>query len=277
VFDEINPDVLHFHNPAYWLHAALIGKKYKKLFHLHGPFMPATMTWPHRLLATQIHRIVDAELCLTRGMRATVLGLGWGVPDRTWTVSKGCRDAIRILARLDERWHLVFFGDGPMRKYLVDVALLEGVGHRTHFAGMLDDMCPAYAAMDAFLFLSKLEPFGLVIAEAMACRVPVFGLAAEGEYQDALYPLVTPDNSIFVNRANPGDYNSPEPAPVLDDVARHITDYGNDPKSYRDMIDRAHQWIVKRFDGRVQSESMLEIYELVLGKPTDSLGKSRTS
>src|SRR5258706_14041032 len=47
VFDEINPDVLHFHNPAYWLHAALIGKKYKKLFHLHGPFMPATMTWPH--------------------------------------------------------------------------------------------------------------------------------------------------------------------------------------------------------------------------------------
>jgi glycosyltransferase involved in cell wall biosynthesis len=274
------------------------------------------MSWLHRLLATQTHRIVDAELCLTRGMRAMVLGLGWGVPDRTWTVSnavdcasyvnipakkearealglpqdclvvgivcrlawyKGCRDALRILARLDERWHLVFCGDGPMREYLAEVAQLEGIGRRTHFAGMLDDMRPAYAAMDAFLFLSKLEPFGLVIAEAMACRVPVFGLAAEGEYQDALYPLVTPDNSVFVNRANPGDYNSPEPAPLLDEVARRITDYGNDPKSYRDMIDRAHAWIVNRFDGRVQSESMLEIYELVLGRPTDSPGKSRTS
>src|ERR1700761_8238511 len=35
VIDSIHPDVIHFHNPAYWLHAALLGKKYKKLIHLH--------------------------------------------------------------------------------------------------------------------------------------------------------------------------------------------------------------------------------------------------
>lgn len=307
--NQFNPHILHFHCPAYWVHAALTGKPYKKLVHLHGPFMPATMGWIDRLLATQTQRIVDAEVCLSRGMRDMVLDLGWGTPDRTLTLYnaidcgsyenmpskyqarialglpqdalvlgvvcrlawyKGCRDAIRTLVRLDRRWHLMFCGDGPMRKYLVDVALQEGVADRTHFSGMLEDMRLAYAAMDAFLFLSKLEPFGLVIAEAMAARVPVFGLAADGDYRDEMYPLVTADNSVFVNRAMPGDYSSPEPAPVLDEIARRISDYGDNPQAFEDMIEHAHQWVTERFDGRVQSESMTEIYELVLGRPTDS-------
>ena len=58
-----------------------------------------------------------------------------------------------------------------MKPLLMDVAKEAGVANRTHFAGVLADMRGAYAAMDAFLFLSKLEPFGLVIAEAMAARI----------------------------------------------------------------------------------------------------------
>lgn len=309
VIGKIDPDILHFHNPVYWLHAALAGKPYKKLLHLHGPYMPASMGWVQRLLAMQARRIVDAEVCLSRGMRNMVLELGWGAPDRTWTVHnsidcasyenmpskeearaalglpldchvlgmvcrlawyKGCRDAVRILARLDPKWRLVFCGDGPMRKYLIDVARHEGVADRMHFAGMLDDMRPAYAAMDASLFLSKLEPFGLIIAEAMACRVPVFGLSAEGEYRDPLYPLVTSGNSVFVKRTLPGDYSSPEPTPVLDELARYINDYALRPDSYRQMIDEAYRWVRERFDSRVQCEAMLEVYDLLLGRPTDS-------
>src|SRR5262249_45367216 len=109
---------------------------------------------------------------------------------------KGCRDAIRVLAQTNSRWHLVFCCDGPMRTYLREVAVQEGVADRVHFAGMLDDMRDGYAVMDALLFLSRHEPFGLVIAEAMASRVPVFGLAGQGEYRDPYYPLVTDDNAI---------------------------------------------------------------------------------
>jgi glycosyltransferase involved in cell wall biosynthesis len=306
---QLDPDILHFHNPVYWLHAALAGTRYKKLAHLHGPFFPATMSWLSRLLVAQTHRLVDAEVCLSREMRNMVLQLGWGTPDRTWTVHnaidcgsfekipskhegraalglpqdclllgmvcrlawyKGCRDAVRILARLDKRWHLVFCGDGPMRKYLVDVARQEGVEHRTHFTGMLDDMRVAYGAMDASLFLSKLEPFGLIIAEAMASKVPVFGLAAEGQYNDGLYPLVTPRNSVFVDRTLPGDYGSPEPSPVLDELSARINDFGKQPEAYGPMIDEAYSWVRKRFDSKVQSESMCEIYEALLGRPTDA-------
>ena len=183
---------------------------------------------------------------------------------------KGCQDAIRILAQLNRKWHLVFCGDGPMRPYLEGMAEQQGVADRTHFAGMLDDMGPAYAAMDAFLFLSKLEPFGLVIAEAMAARVPVFGLGGDGAYRDALYPLVTPANSVLLERSSPGDYVSPEPSAVLNELANRIKDFGNRPESYEPMIDRAYQWVLERFDARVQAEAMCEVYDFVMGRLTDT-------
>src|SRR5207302_4622939 len=83
---ELNPDILHFHSPAYWLHAALAGKRCKKIYHMHGPFIPATMSLAERFLMTQTRRIVDAEVCISRSMRNTAIDLGWGFPDRTWTV-----------------------------------------------------------------------------------------------------------------------------------------------------------------------------------------------
>ena len=309
IFAELNPDILHFHNPAYWIHAALAGTRYRKIFHVHGPYFVADMGWRQRLLAAQMRKLVDAEVCITRGTRKLVVERGWGHPTKTWIAFnaidcawyasvptkeqarealglpdqplilgvvcrlawyKGCQDAIRILRCLDARWHLVFCGDGPMRKYLVEIAHQEHVLERIHFTGMLDDMRPAYAAMDAFLFLSRLEPFGLVMGEAMACRVPVFGLGGEGDYRDPMYPLVTSENSVFIDRSAPEDYSSPEPAPVIETLAREIRQYGEEPSSFQPMIDRAYRWVVERFDARVQSESMLEIYDLVLGRPTDS-------
>jgi glycosyltransferase involved in cell wall biosynthesis len=306
---ELQPDILHFHNPVYWLHAALAGKRYRKLMHLHGPFFPSAMGTLQRLLMAQTSRLADGTVCISRDMRQMALNRGWGVPDRTWTVYngidcaayqnlpakndaraklglpkgalvigvvcrlawyKGCRDAIQILSLLHPNWHLIFCGDGPMQRYLADVSAQEGVAHRTHFAGMLDDMRTAWAAMDAFLFLSRLEPFGLVLAEAMASRVPVFGLGAEGEYRERLYPLITKENAVFVERASPGDYGSPEPGPVLDELAQHINHFGAHPELYQQMTDRAHQWVLERFDASVQAQAMLEVYDLAMGRPTDS-------
>jgi len=309
VIEGIDPDILHFHNPAYWLHAALAGKPYKKLIHLHGPYFPRRMGVLDRWLMAQTHRLGDGTVCITRGMRETVLQLGWGLPDRTWTVYngiqcdtpgtdtgrraarstlglphnalvigvvcrlawyKGCRDAIRILTRLHPEWHLLFCGDGPMRGSLLETAREEGVSDRTHFAGQLEDMRLGYAAMDAYLFVSRLEPFGLVIAEAMAASIPVFGLAAEGSYRDEMYPLITPENSVFVERANPGDYISPEPAAVIDELAGRINDFGMNPESYRPMIERAREWVSNRFDAHVQAEAMAELYDFVLRRPIDA-------
>jgi glycosyltransferase involved in cell wall biosynthesis len=305
---ELNPDILHFHNPVYWLHAALLGEGYKKILHLHGPYFVKMMGSVQSWLLSQSRRLADVGVCITREVRQIVLDHGWS-PQQTWTVFnaidctaakselskrdaraalglpedclvlgmvcrlawyKGCQDAIRILARLNRKWHLVFCGDGPMRPYLENMAQQEGLADRTHFVGMLDETWTAYAAMDAFLFLSKLEPFGLVIGEAMAARVPVFGLGGEGAYRDALYPLATAENSVLVERTSPGDYVSPEPSVVLNELANRINDFGAHPESYQPMIDRAYQWVLDRFDGPVQAESMSEVYDFVMGRLADS-------
>lgn len=309
VLGEIDPDVIHFHNPAYWIQAALTGTNYKKLVHLHGPYFPARMGLMGRWLMRRNSQLADAVVCITRDMRQMVIEQGWGKPEATWTVYngidcgaaqsapsrrqaraalglpddcqligvvcrlawyKGCADALRVLERLPRSWHLLFCGDGPMKGYLADLAKQAGLEHRTHFAGMVEDMQLAYASMDAFLFLSKLEPFGLVIAEAMAARVPVFGLAGEGAYRDSRYPLITEKNSVFVERSSPGDYLSPEPSAIISDLAGRIMSFGLNPESFRPMVDEAEQWVRVRFDAPVQAEAMVEVYDFVLGRPTDS-------
>lgn len=52
-------------------------------------------------------------------------------------------------------------------------ALALGLGDRLAFAGFLADVRPAFAAADAFVFPTRYEPFGMVIAEAMAAGLPV--------------------------------------------------------------------------------------------------------
>ncbi len=301
---RLSPDILHFHNPAHWLHGALAGTRFKKLSHLHGPFFLSDMGWLDRLLAARMPALMDGQVCITRGMRKKILEFGWGRPERTWTVYnavdcpsfcqlvrrgdarrmfglpedamilgmvcrlawyKGCHDAIRILSRLEKKWHVVFCGDGPIQPDLKKHAEELGLEDRIHFTGMLDDVRACYAAMDAFLFLSRLEPFGLVIAEAMAARVPVFGLAGEGDFRDPQYPLVTPENSVFEERASPSDYEIAEDPLVLDKIAQRIADFSENPDRYTSMVERAHNWVRERFDGPIQAQSMTKVYTQVLG------------
>jgi len=138
------------------------------------------------------------------------------------------------------------------------------VRDRIYFTVGVEDVRYAYAAMDALLFLSHVEPFGLVLAEAMASRVPVFGLAAEGGYAEPDYPLVTGSNSVFFERRNPHDETAPESTDVLDRLAREMCRFAQAPTMFNRMVDSAFQWVSSRFDGSRQSEAMLTVYDRLL-------------
>src|SRR3954466_393079 len=43
LFRELKPEIVHFHQPIYWLHGALAGCGYKKVQHLHGPYFLSQM------------------------------------------------------------------------------------------------------------------------------------------------------------------------------------------------------------------------------------------
>lgn len=86
---------------------------------------------------------------------------------------------IRAFASLDDGT-LWLAGDGPDRKTLGALAADLGVAKRVMFLGWQDDPQAVIRGADLFVCPSRHEPFGNVIAEAMACGRPVVSTASHG-------------------------------------------------------------------------------------------------
>jgi glycosyltransferase involved in cell wall biosynthesis len=73
-------------------------------------------------------------------------------------------------------------GSGPSETQIKEACERAGVGDRLILAGKLTGrpLYDAYAAMDVFAFASFSETQGMVLAEAMAARLPVVALDANG-------------------------------------------------------------------------------------------------
>jgi len=101
-----------------------------------------------------------------------VLGLGRMV------AKKGFDLLIEAFARLaPERPDvgLVLAGDGPVRADLVDRAAALGLAGRVHFPGKMtrSQVAAVMAAADVFVLPSRVEPFGIVVLEALRAGRPV--------------------------------------------------------------------------------------------------------
>jgi glycosyltransferase involved in cell wall biosynthesis len=84
-------------------------------------------------------------------------------------------EACRELQRRNVPVRLFVAGDGDMLPELKALAERLGVAHRVHWLGNVSDPKGLLQASDIFVLASVGEAFGLVLAEAMACGVPVVG------------------------------------------------------------------------------------------------------
>ena len=305
LFSRLDFDVAHFIDPVNWLRTVLCGTRARKVVHVHGRFLPDYLTVQTRMLNRLMVGGADARVCITHGALDSLKSLGWtgngnnfvvhngidcehfspqrdrasaraalGLSDDALVMGMACRlvkyrgvqDAIRLLKRLPSRWQLVVCGDGPFRMDLDTLATAVGVRERTHFTGLLDDVRPVYACMDAFLFLARYDTFGLATAEAMACGVPVLGLEGAGEYQEPEYPLITAENALLISRRDKFDLESEEPDEVIDALARRLRVLETNPDAFDDMRDAARAWVVKRFDVRRQADLLAEVYSSVTAR-----------
>lgn len=66
------------------------------------------------------------------------------------------------------------------RMHLEQLAGELGLQSRVHFTGWLTDVAELLPALDVFVSSSRVEPFGLVMVEAMAAGVPVVATATGG-------------------------------------------------------------------------------------------------
>jgi glycosyltransferase involved in cell wall biosynthesis len=93
---------------------------------------------------------------------------------------KGCDLLLEAFARYadqDPSLDLVIAGPDQvgLKAKLVAFAASRGIGHRVHWPGMLqgDGKWGAFYGAEAFILPSHQENFGIAVAEALACGVPV--------------------------------------------------------------------------------------------------------
>jgi glycosyltransferase involved in cell wall biosynthesis len=86
--------------------------------------------------------------------------------------------ACGLLAQRGVPVRLLVGGDGEMLEELKQLSAKLGISERTHWLGLVTDPLSLLQASDLFLLATVGEAFGLVLAETMACGVPVVGSRA---------------------------------------------------------------------------------------------------
>lgn len=90
--------------------------------------------------------------------------------------------AVASYLQRDPNTFLIVVGEGPSRKDIREIFREAGIENRILLPGKMSgtELRDAYRAMDVFVFASKSETQGMVLAEAMAARTPVIALNASG-------------------------------------------------------------------------------------------------
>lgn len=93
--------------------------------------------------------------------------------------NKGFDVLLHAMAKLPHVY-LWLAGAGPLGDQLKSLASTLGVAPRIRFLGWRDDVPALFAAADAFVCSSRIEPLGNIIIEAWAQETPVIAAAADG-------------------------------------------------------------------------------------------------
>lgn len=295
--------ILHFQDPLLWAHTAAAGIPAARIVHVHGQPLPVNLSGWSRLVLRLRRHCAHRFVCVNHATSRLVEQLGFAHPAQTAVLYNGvdvdwlqqrpgrpearqmlalpaeariagmvCRldwgkggyEFVRAVKLLGEHWHGVVAGDGPERPAMQAAATDMGVSGRVHFLGFVPDVRPVYAAMDAYVFLAHYESFGLVLAEAMACRVPVFGLRGLGEYTEPENPLVTRQTACLLDRRNPRDLRAVESDTILQRLADRMEACVQEPASSREMVEQAWRHVQARFSSQVQAREMARIYASLL-------------
>jgi glycosyltransferase involved in cell wall biosynthesis len=119
--------------------------------------------------------------------------------------NKGIDILLRAFARLGGEARLTIAGDGPERTRLEALAAALGLGGRVEFVGWVSPAADYLATLDLFVVPSRVEPFGLVVAEGMAAGVPVIASRIDGPREilrdGELGRLVAPEDEAALAEA----------------------------------------------------------------------------
>lgn len=136
-------------------------------------------------------------------------------------------------------------GDGLLRSELKAKAAHLGIEKRVSFLGYRCDARKILKTFDVFLFTSNYEPFGLVLIEAMAARVPVVALKLRGAVGEIVEEGV---DGFVVDRKDPAL------------LANRVMTLLDDARVRESFIENARKKVERHFTIESNAKKVLKIY-----------------
>jgi 1,2-diacylglycerol 3-alpha-glucosyltransferase len=160
-------------------------------------------------------------------------------------------DVFRTLAAGEPAARFVLVGDGPHRAALEQKVTALGLAGRVRFTGARPhaEVWSWYAASDLFVFASRTETQGLVVAEALSAGLPVVAVRGPGVRD-------------FVRPETGGVLVENDPAEFLAAVRHFLSDSVAHAEASALGRAAAVEWSSRR-----QAEKLVELYRRALRRP----------
>lgn len=178
---------------------------------------------------------------------------------RLKTKQKGQDILINALSILKDKYqktnfHMHFIGDGEDKDKLVDLTKSKGLKDYITFEGRVEQqkIYKQLCEYDLFIQPSRIEGFGLTVAEAIAAKVPVLVSNIEG-------PLEIIDG---------GKYGKTFKSEDAEDCAKKLNEFMEQGKNDA-LIEDAYKHVVNNYDVSVTAEKYLEVYRSLLNSKSE--------
>jgi len=155
--------------------------------------------------------------------------------------------------KLQEKVHVLFIGDGEMRKNLLKLSAQLHLTVRVHFLGIRKDVPELLSISDVFVLCSLSEGLPLSLLEAMAAKVPVVITKSANR----AFLVIHDKNGTVVE-------NSPEA------LAQGIIDTLSNKQHSLLLVQNGFELVNRKFSLAIMAAAYKEIYTNFLQKRTDT-------
>ncbi len=205
---DVSVSALGASNLKHALAAALAGRRERAILGFHGHFAaePQFLSRLAYLLTPMLTRVAAGSVCVSDALRDYLVSVWRAPPGRTHRIynpvdlgaeggagalplnqrqpvvisasrfipDKNIAGMLRAFARVKpDDARLVLLGEGPERPAIEAEIARLGLGPRVKLLGYVTRPWTLYGEARCFALFSSHETFGLVLAEAMACGLPV--------------------------------------------------------------------------------------------------------
>src|SRR6266540_3276281 len=165
-------------------------------------------------------------------------------------------DALEKLRKQGKDVSLVYVGEGPLQEDLAKEVLRRKLSDRVTLAGFVDEkkLVSLYNSSDVFVLASHYEPFGMVVLEAMASRIPVV-VSDVGGLSEIVEDGITGVKVL-----------ASDPRALAEGILRVL----NNPELSERLKENAYRAVQERYKWDLIAEKTLEAYRTSSPRPQSS-------